>query len=345
MKNKEKILVYEWLRLFATIFVVIGHCSFIQFGGVGYNLPQNLSPIYSSSAFKFLRYFSDWVYCFHMPLFFILSGAVLSLKPIPSFDAFCKSKAKRLLVPYFVYGLCFMLPIKYFANFYTKQTIYDAIRLFFINDNGGHLWFLFALFWCMLAFVFIKKFLARLNVNSTALLLLFSLLIQVNYKYLPFDFLELKKGLAYIFYFSLGFAFEPIRKKCEQFSLTKRIILTIFCSILLYFTCYKNFLLSPEATIIVCSFWAFLLALLAEKLFAKLYESRTMQVIFKNLFYVYIFHDPLNYLFLRFSFENDLLCTSFGVCIFYFVRTFGVFFISVLLGEMVKKIKACILPF
>ena len=65
----------------------------------------------------------EMIYSYHMPLFFMLSGAVLALKPLKAFNIFVKSKVKRLLVPYYVYGLIFMLPIKYVGHFYNEETI------------------------------------------------------------------------------------------------------------------------------------------------------------------------------------------------------------------------------
>ena len=98
-----------------------------------------------------------------MPLFFVLSGAVFGLKPIKSFDAICKAKIYRLLFPYYTTGLLFMLPVKYLGCFYTKETILPAIRAFWLGGESGHLWFLLALFWCIIGFSIIIKVLHRLK--------------------------------------------------------------------------------------------------------------------------------------------------------------------------------------
>ena len=84
--------IYDWVRLIATIFVVVGHSAYLTmqttYGGVEYILPQNLSIVYNFKIMDFFRYLSGWVYTFHMPLFFMLSGAVLALKPMAVFDKF-----------------------------------------------------------------------------------------------------------------------------------------------------------------------------------------------------------------------------------------------------------------
>ena len=73
------------LRGFAIFIVVIGHCC--EFG-----LGRN------DTLFNFL-YFS-----FHMPLFMFISGLVAFHRPDYKFIPFVKSKACRLLIPFFVVG-------------------------------------------------------------------------------------------------------------------------------------------------------------------------------------------------------------------------------------------------
>lgn len=162
--------IYDWVRLIATIFVVVGHASYISmtttYGGVQYDLPSNLNPIYYSSVLTWIRSLQNWVYGFHMPLFFMLSGAAMGLKPIPTFDSFIKNKVKRLLVPYFVYGWFFMLPLKRIGNFYNNETLKQAMQGFLSGEDSGHLWFLTALFWCMVVFVAIVKLLDAMKIKS-----------------------------------------------------------------------------------------------------------------------------------------------------------------------------------
>lgn len=122
---------YDLLRVFAILFVVIGHSAYLHIGGgigaagggVDYKLPHDLAPVYNSWIFHIARYISGWVYGFHMPLFFILSGAVFGISANYSFDLLCKKKTKRLVIPYYLYCLAFMLPVKWLANFYNNSTI------------------------------------------------------------------------------------------------------------------------------------------------------------------------------------------------------------------------------
>lgn len=53
---KSRIVVYDWLRLIATIMVVIGHSTYLggetTFGTVSFQLPETLSAAYDSFTFS-----------------------------------------------------------------------------------------------------------------------------------------------------------------------------------------------------------------------------------------------------------------------------------------------------
>lgn len=106
-------------------------------GGVSYEIPIDINSIYYSTMFEWQRYLAGWVYGFHMPLFFMLSGAVLALKPLGAFDDFVKSKIERLLIPYFVWGWLFMLPIKRLGNFYNQDSLLSALKGFWEEKIVG----------------------------------------------------------------------------------------------------------------------------------------------------------------------------------------------------------------
>ena len=74
---------------FAMLLVMLGHCK---------NTPKNLEV---------------WLYTFHMPLFFALSGYTLNLKRFHSFKEFAVNRFRRLIIPYF--WLSFALAILIFV--------------------------------------------------------------------------------------------------------------------------------------------------------------------------------------------------------------------------------------
>ena len=79
---------------FGIIFMVIGHCSAVPYHG-GNSLWQT--------------YISQYIYLFHMPLFFFLSGYFFKFSHIYNKKLFVKKKIDGLWKPYVKWGLFFVL--------------------------------------------------------------------------------------------------------------------------------------------------------------------------------------------------------------------------------------------
>ena len=99
----------------------------------------------------------DFVYSFHLPLFFFISGYLFSVKE--SFPKFFAHKCRTILLPYFVFGL----PIVFFAAYYPLvfarntprwlpdpaalgEAIVDNLIAFVIQIRYATLWYLAVLF-------------------------------------------------------------------------------------------------------------------------------------------------------------------------------------------------------
>lgn len=114
-----------------------------------------------------------WIYTFHMPLFFFLSGYVFSAKK--DFGNFLKSKCRSLLIPY----LCLGIPILLFCgilNYYNGATSYESfiLPLFRLILQCRHwtIWFITALFFVNIFYYIAKKKLkTNLKISILAILL------------------------------------------------------------------------------------------------------------------------------------------------------------------------------
>ena len=117
---KERIAYIDRLKGFAILLVVIGHV--VQFLYCPNNFDTNI-------VFRF-------IYSFHMPLFFILSGMVTKLK-LGSVEELCqkvKSRFLQLVVPFVLWGGILSL-------FIIRQSFFNI----FIEPDTS-LWFLLVLF-------------------------------------------------------------------------------------------------------------------------------------------------------------------------------------------------------
>lgn len=347
-KNNTRVELYDWIRVIATLFVVIGHSVYLKIvvahGGVDYQLPLNLSPTYYGKLLSFIRE-GHWILVyFHMPLFFFLSGAVLGLKPIKSLFHFIKSKIKRLIIPFFAAGFFFMLPIKFLGNFYTFNGMIQAMLTYWkggLEADDGHLWFLAALFWCLVIFGILVHLLKKIHIDNPFIPFIICFIIAtLASKYSITDFMEINNGLKFIHWLAAGYVFENYRRLYKFSYIRSVIICIIFVGFHLWnrqVHFYNHYFLVIFGIIFSIAF-ANVLSPLFKYLDVNFHNG--YQHFINKLFVIYLFHDPLEYLVLRFFFNRDLLSTSLGCYAYLFMRTIGVILISLLISNILDFILA-----
>ena len=128
------------LSIWGIILVVIGHSGFT-------------SPEIADRLSRLHR----WIYSFHMPLFFFISGYLYSLtnKSFANINIFrfLKKKWHRLLIPYIILGIVIFI-IKYsFAGLSTVERSFSLNSFLYMfitpqsaNSTMGFLWYLITLF-------------------------------------------------------------------------------------------------------------------------------------------------------------------------------------------------------
>lgn len=78
---------------------------------------------------------SKWIWSFHMPLFFIVSGMLFFPERNPSFTGFLKKRCRTLILPWVVFNIVVVC--------YSPQ---ESLHLLSEGYNLGALWFLPVLF-------------------------------------------------------------------------------------------------------------------------------------------------------------------------------------------------------
>lgn len=164
-----------------------------------------------------------WIYSFHMPFFFFISGFLNKDKD--NFNEVVISKFKRLIVPYFFFGILSIIVMLTFKvllkNPITKEHIDDILRIFYLKGNpipmNKVIWFLMVLFWMeMLNFFLSKKI-------SATVQLVGSIVVSgiVYYSFIHFKF-RLPFGLDIVpfalIFFTLG---KLIKQKVDISQITK----------------------------------------------------------------------------------------------------------------------------
>ncbi|WP_277619630.1 acyltransferase family protein [Listeria fleischmannii] len=186
------------LRGIGILLVVLGH----SFPGVDSE---------SGNVYGIIHRF---IYSFHMPLFFFISGffaiKLLKMKTLKENANFMKQKAMRLLVPYLLVSLL-GLPIKLIFDRFSERPAggMDAILniiLYPTNNAVIALWFLYTLFLVFLVMLLVLRI-------NTYFLLPSLIILNVFAGFFP-EIFNLSGVAQYCFYFYIGLLF---RKRYQEF--------------------------------------------------------------------------------------------------------------------------------
>lgn len=196
-QSKDTNILVQFLNVFGIILVVLGHSEL-------------LAP-YLGEGFKFL---SRWIYSFHMPLFFLLSGFlfIYTYKSLleRGLRVSIKKKIHRLLVPYLVLGTIVFL-IKKTLSFYSESTSSFDLQAYLSgliypqrsDSYIGYLWFIGTLF-ILFSLMFILCFL-KIRLNKTGNIVIV-IIVSLIASYLLSDVYILNLGAVfkYLVFFGIG---------------------------------------------------------------------------------------------------------------------------------------------
>ncbi len=301
---KARRIDYVYIRVFATILVVIGHCWFVdsQYGFDENRLPGMNTPYYLDLLCRF-------IYSFHMPLFFALSGALMALGGAKNvtlpFLQFVRKKGYRLLIPFIVVTTFYCIPIRYLVGVYKFQTpLLRVISEQYITLIETHLWFLPCLFFCML-FMFLIQSLKKKN--NYIFLLIIALILHLFFTVFdPFPALNwfmFRRSFKYLFPFVLGYIvseygiIDLIRgKRMRKYSLF--VIFILFELHYLFGTpISETIYLEVIAFLSVLSFFVLAKDLITVKI--SLCVSQVINYLDKHSFEIFLYHAPINFIILR----------------------------------------------
>lgn len=218
--STERLDWIDYAKGVGIIFVVYGHVI----------IGISNSGVVASAAIilqLFAKYSLDFVYSFHMHLFFFLSGLFVSWKATKSvkyFTDFFWKKVKTILYPYFIWsfiqGVFYALMSPY-TN--TKFNIID-LPYSILFAPIAQFWFLYILFAFHISFVLLKK------VFNTYIIVFISVLMYLFSTQVHIDF-YLTRGFAENFiYFMIGaISIKILQEKLIEISAIKAILLSIAC--------------------------------------------------------------------------------------------------------------------
>lgn len=268
------------LRALAIILVVLGHSIIIYKSGWNYYT--------TSQDCQLLNYICLFIYLFHMPLFFSISGYLfIDSCTKKKFSAILNNKFKRLIIPYLIIGMLWVYPIRTISNysgFLGHSFLYNIIINIILGLDNGHLWFLPSLFLMFIISYFLEKYVKNKKIKFILILFMFLLGHILNLSWVS-------ETLKFIIWFYFG---NFIRKYSLENKMKYRkifIVATIFFICMYFITYNLNAYISLLFKYCVClTIIPLLYNIISDK------EIFLMQKISSRSFGIYLFHSPLIYL-------------------------------------------------
>ena len=184
-----------------------------------------------------LPYVVTWIYTFHMPLFFFLSGCVH--RQTDSFKEFLHKKVKSVFIPYWVLGSViwlFYATLNLFER--TGKSLYgsdlEMLKNFIVQRGYWTIWFLACLFVCQIIFYLIVKVTKNRRVPLTMLSLLICTVAFIYARQaeqvLPWN---IDVACVAQFFFCCGYIFTR-STKAQAFLLGQKDIIWLFWCVFLF---------------------------------------------------------------------------------------------------------------
>lgn len=329
-KNEKRIQWIDSLKLFSIFLVVFGHM-------IAYSSNLNMIHMY--------------IYSFHVPLFFFISGILYK-----NSSNFVKKKFKSLYLPYVFWALVFIIPYLLFSSG-IKNSVLDKGEFSFFQlllgvlygigssiPQNSPLWFLPTLFLVSIVYNLIDKIIV-LNVDKKNIVLLFAFFI-VSLCVLLLDIPMLPLGLNIVpimsMFFILGVAYSKKEWLIKSdFFIIVCIFLGMFLSLFnneirVMSNYYDNFLIFMISSLFSIVGYVSLFNKKAKKFFLSNIGKDTLYILIFHKLFVLVFQTKLGFLtkLLREgTFMEQLIISIFGSLV------------SICMCLIIKKVKDEIINF
>lgn len=238
---------------------------------------------------------TEFIYSFHMPLFFCISGYLFAKSSSLERDGYLKwigDKSKRLLIPYFVISAVSFIPKTLLeSRNFNDIGLNELFKCFFAPrlNVWGHFWFLPVIFILYFVFGLWKSFFYN-NFKHKKFVVVGSFLIAMVLHFMKTDieWLGISDLCNFTVYFVIGILASDVLKikKLRQGALIAGAILLIVVSIVLFLNFYNNIFVMFIESILMLIACLFISQLLAEKNF------KCVSFVNKNVFTFYIYSWP-----------------------------------------------------
>ena len=228
-----------------------------------------------------------------------------------TFIQLLKNKAKRLIFPFYVFGLLMVFPTMVLLGF--RDPVHYFIDGFILALDPRHLWFVLALFLIFLLFFCIRKIFIKLNIPIWTIgiiaILIYFFPINVNY-------FQIKNVEEYLIWFTLGYFFTIYK------SLFKYIAIIAICGV--SFNVALPEITPPNLLKLFNGIVGILIFYIISMKTIKLENSKLYHWIAPNSFGIYLFHAMIIYWLEFIAMPYNINPFLLSICVFIISLTLSV---------------------
>lgn len=340
MKKKQKI--YEDIRVFCTVLVVIGHCTSLLL--INKNGIPNLTFI--SSIENITEMIRKIIYSFHMPLFVSLSGAVFSITIYEQkgLNSFIIKKLKRLFIPFLTVGLFILLPVRFITGYYSEGFSFKIIiHDYFLAYDVNYLWYLIMLFEVEIIFYLIYKCKKSYSLNEFWILILL-FIVSISAFILPTFPLQINKVLEFGFWFYVGCLINDNKRSLPNDKLRLFGLALIWIIAFVLYTWLEGIIMSCNKAVIFLKLVKMIIRYIMEgsaiiliySIFLKfpLKKNAIYRIIVYNSMAIYLLHCPIIYIY-KFILSKVANITNISSLMYVFLLLLGII-LSICLSSFIN---------
>lgn len=280
---KKRLDYISWIQFIGVLCVILGH---------------SMNNIAVPEAFLAVK---AWIYVFHMPLFFGVSGYLFSFnggfEHKGGYWRTLEGKASRLLLPYVIWNLLFIAPKILMADYTNDQVeltpqYFGMLMLFPRNNILGHTWFLFALFEMFVIAIILEKW----RKNKLLWIPVASVLVVVNCFCVTERFLAVGDLMKNGIFFWIGLLLGSVDiSKLKETATSRSVVIwtaaiTVLCTIVWLFTRDGFNSTMPVNTLLLGFAVIFMIGILQMRLSIS---GKFIDFVSQNSFAIYIMHWPI----------------------------------------------------
>lgn len=276
-----KVLELDIMKFYGILLVILGHVA------MTYAPSSQITPCVPSDFMVALKQF---IYTFHMPMFVFVSGAVFAYqieikKREQALLPLAINKFKRLMIPFFVFGLLWVYPTMLLLGL--RDPYSYLINGFVLAIDPRHLWYVMMLFEVFIIFYLLLRVIDNMKFPKYSLAIV-ALIVYLLPWGKDFIFLQLASTKEYLLWFSLGYLFLLYKQPSAYVAGIATLI-----SVASFFICDS---LPSDVTAICYGITGTSAMYLISKCTQSIANTRIYRWISPNSFGIYLFHAMIIYM-------------------------------------------------